>query len=145
MIALISGIFGLLSSGLPNLLEYFKSAQDNKHELELLRLQSELAKIEAQGKLEAVGLETDAQMYHDQIQLALEAMKPTGIPFWDGVNASVRPVLAYAFFGLYATVKIMQWRAGLPWTLWSEEDQALFAGIVSFYFGQRAFRKAGRE
>jgi hypothetical protein len=141
MIAFLSSIIGFLSSGLPHLLDYFKARQDNAHELEMLRVQSELAKIETQGKLNAVGLQTDAQMYHDQIQLAIEAIKPTGIAFMDGLNASVRPVLAYAFFALYAAVKLMQWRAGLPWTLWTEEDQAIFAGIISFYYGQRAFKR----
>jgi len=32
----------------------------------------------------------------------------------------------------------------LPWhmeMLWSLEDQAIFAGIISFYFGQRAMSK----
>ncbi|MBN66591.1 MAG: hypothetical protein CMM94_03370 [Rickettsiales bacterium] len=32
----------------------------------------------------------------------------------------------------------------LPWhmdMLWSTEDQAIFAGIISFYFGQRAMCK----
>ena len=150
MIAFLSSIIGFLSAGLPHLLDYFKARQDNGHELEMLRLQAELAKIEQQGKIEAVGLEADAAMYHDQIQLALEAMKPTGIGFMDGLNASVRPVLAYSFFGLYAAVKLAQWSsfgdAPLPWlvqSLWGTEDQAIFAGIVSFYFGQRAFRKSG--
>ena len=28
-----------------------------------------------------------------------------------------------------------------PWLLWSDEDKAIFAGIISFYFGQRAMSK----
>ena len=152
MIAFLSSILGFLSAGLPHLLEYFKSKQDNGHELEMLRLQAELAKIETAGKVEAVGLQTDAEMYKDQVLLAMEAMKPTGHGFIDALNASVRPVLAYAFFGLYAAVKAAQWYAlgddeVLPWAidkLWNVEDQAIFAGIISFYFGQRAFRKTGQ-
>jgi hypothetical protein len=27
------------------------------------------------------------------------------------------------------------------WVLWQAEDQAIFAGIISFYFGQRAMSK----
>lgn len=141
MIAFLSSIIGFLSAGLPHLLDYFKARQDNAHELDMLRLQTELSKLESQHKLEAVGLQSDAQMYHDQIQLALETLKPTGIAFMDGLNQSVRPVLAYAFFALYTSVKLMQFYANLPWTLWTDEDQAIFAGIISFYFGQRAFRK----
>jgi hypothetical protein len=58
----------------------------------------------------------------------------------------VRPVLAYAFFFLYAVVKFMQLNAittNAPLysfldILWTEDDQAIFAGIISFYYGQRA-------
>ena len=139
MIAFLSSIIGFLSAGLPHLMAFYTARQDHAHELDMMRLQAELAKIETQGKIEAAGLQSDASMYHDQIQLALETLKPTGIGFMDGLNASVRPVLAYAFFILYSAVKILQYRAGLPWTLWQEEDQAIFAGIISFYFGQRAF------
>jgi len=38
-------------------------------------------------------------------------------------------------------VKVMQFSADLPWLLWTAEDQAIFAGIISFYFGQRAMSK----
>lgn len=50
-------------------------------------------------------------------------------------------IIAYSFFLLYTVVKVMQFSAGLPWLLWTEEDQAIFAGIISFYFGQRAMSK----
>jgi hypothetical protein len=65
----------------------------------------------------------------------------TGIRWVDALNGTVRPVIAYSFFILYASVKIMHFSADLPWLLWSEEDQAIFAGIISFYFGQRAMSK----
>lgn len=65
----------------------------------------------------------------------------TGIRWVDVLNCTVCPVIAYSFFLLYATVKLMQFSAGLPWLLWTEEDQAIFAGIISFYFGQRAMAK----
>lgn len=29
----------------------------------------------------------------------------------------------------------------MPWLIWTEEDQAIFAGIISFYFGSRALKK----
>jgi len=57
------------------------------------------------------------------------------------LNGTVRPVIAYSFFALYASVKAIQFSANLPWLLWTAEDQAIFAGIISFYFGQRAMSK----
>ena len=35
----------------------------------------------------------------------------------------------------------LQFSADLPWLLWTTEDHAIFAGIISFYFGQRAMSK----
>ena len=67
----------------------------------------------------------------------------------DALNASVRPVLAYAFFMLYSYAKYMQYQYlvtmltpdDLIDLLWSIEDQAIFASVIGFYFGQRAFAK----
>jgi cellulose synthase/poly-beta-1,6-N-acetylglucosamine synthase-like glycosyltransferase len=69
----------------------------------------------------------------------------------DALNGTVRPVIAYAFFILYALVKLLSYAAVansnvVPFvvlhdTLWTEDDAAIFAGIISFYFGQRAMAK----
>jgi hypothetical protein len=75
----------------------------------------------------------------------------TGIDWVDALNGTVRPIIAYSFFILYATVKIVSLYV-LPTdtstsvsliytTLWTDEDAAIFAGIISFYFGQRAMNK----
>ena len=77
----------------------------------------------------------------------------SGIVWVDAFNAMVRPVLAYAFFSLYSFVKIVhiiiayKQHDSIPLvilieSLWSIEDQAMFAGIVSFYFGQRTMHKS---
>ena len=71
----------------------------------------------------------------------------SNIEWVDALNASVRPVLAYAFFLLYAMVKYGQavmMDTGVL-SLWGEEDQAIFSGIISFYFGQRAFSKMRKK
>lgn len=41
MLSLISTIFGFLASGLPKLMDYFQSKQDQKHELALAAMQNE--------------------------------------------------------------------------------------------------------
>ena len=72
---------------------------------------------------------------------------------------SVRPIITYAFFGLYFLVKCAQFHLllhpTLPWqvnmtmaqalvSLWTEEDIAIFSAIMAFWFGQRALMKAKR-
>jgi len=64
------------------------------------------------------------------------------------LNGSVRPVLAYSFFFMYMTVKYLQYKAIIASAhiieylevLWNIDDQAIFAGVISFYYGQRTFR-----
>lgn len=78
--------------------------------------------------------------------------------YWvDALSGSVRPVLTYLFFATYVVVKAAQFNLllepALPWqaplapaqalvSLWGEEDEAIFAAIISFWFGQRALMKA---
>jgi hypothetical protein len=65
------------------------------------------------------------------------------------INATVRPVLAYSFFGLYTFIKYKQFaylnaEDNIQYFveyLWTIDDKAIFAGIISFYFGQRALMK----
>ncbi len=69
----------------------------------------------------------------------------------DALRASVRPIITYAFFLLFASVKgsalyvlivvegILLAEA-LP-RIWDPETQALFAAAMSFWFGQRALSK----
>ncbi|MBL0319353.1 MAG: hypothetical protein IPP74_08720 [Alphaproteobacteria bacterium] len=94
---------------------------------------------QAQGHQEKLE-ETNAQADIAESQ-ALYKTYTSGIGWVDALNGTVRPVIAYSFFILYATVKVMHFSTNLPWLLWTEEDQAIFSGIISFYFGQRAMSK----
>ena len=61
----------------------------------------------------------------------------------------MRPVLAYAFFAIYSFIKFLQYKIVIASAaiyevidiLWNVDDQAIFAGIISFYFGQRTISK----
>ena len=96
----------------------------------------EQQKLGASQRLEEIQLNADIAESQ-----ALYRTYSTGIRWVDALNGTVRPVIAYSFFILYALVKVMQFSADLPWLLWTAEDQAIFAGIISFYFGQRAMSK----
>ena len=74
------------------------------------------------------------------------------VGFVNGLRGSVRPVLTYAFFILFATCKGvtlyamvntsgMDLSAGLL-AIWDEETQAIFSAIIAFWFGNRAMSKA---
>lgn len=143
MITLFSALLGLIGAAFPDVLQLWRDQQDRQHELKILDMQ---LKQQAQGHSERLS-EIQAQADIGERQ-ALYKTWYNNNPWVDALNGSVRPVLAYAFFLLYAVVKCWQFvvlpDVPMPWQvqeLWQEEDQAIFAGIISFYYGQRAMGK----
>jgi hypothetical protein len=144
MITLLGSLLGFISSAFPDLLKIWRDSADRKHELAILEMQM---RQQAQGhanRLEEIHVQADIAESR-----ALYKTYSTGIKWVDALNGTVRPVLAYAFFFLYASVKWAQiamfmksssFIEALP-LIWQVEDQAIFAGIISFYFGQRAMSK----
>ena len=136
MITLLGSLLGFISAGFPDFLKLFRDAQDNKHELKILAMQMEQQRLGHANRLEEIQVNADIAESR-----ALYKTYNTGIRWVDALNGTVRPVIAYSFFILYAVVKAMQFSADIPAQLWTQEDQAIFAGIISFYFGQRAMAK----
>ena len=71
-----------------------------------------------------------------------------------GLQKSVRPVITYAFFGLFATIEITLLmdavEKGVEFSdavklLWDDETKAIFAAIISFWFGSRAVEKSRKS
>jgi hypothetical protein len=131
MITLIGSLLGFISAMFPDLLKLFRDSQDRKHELKILELQMQQ---QAQGHTNRL----------EEIQVNADIAESRAL------NGTVRPVIAYSFFALYALMKLLSY-AALPehgtsleviyQTLWTADDEAIFAGIISFYFGQRAMAK----
>ena len=77
-------------------------------------------------------------------------MQPTGVKWVDGLRGSVRPVITYAFFGLFIFVEVSaylsltaQGVSGLDAVdaVWDEHTKALFAAVIAFWFGGRAIAR----
>ena len=100
-------------------------------------------------RLEEIGFEADiaesqALYEHDS--------QPSGVKWADGLRASVRLVITYAFFLLFTTVKastlyVLVSEEGLTVIqtlpqVWDLETQVLFAAVMSFWFGQWVLAKA---
>ena len=149
MISLLGTLLGFGTSIVPEILGYFKQAQVNKQELAMLEAKAKYAEqlstlkvqeLDAQAEIE----ETKGLYNHDR------SIDAGG--FVNGLRGSVRPVLTYAFFSLFATIKGvtlyamvstsgMDLTAGLL-TIWDGETQAIFSAIIAFWFGNRAMSKA---
>lgn len=145
MITLLGTLLGFIGSLAPDILKLFQNKQDAKHELAMLQMQKDIQAAGHAAKLEEIGAFADVAE-----SKALYKTWLSGVKWVDALNGTVRPVLAYSFFFLYAGIKLLQFSMigdlsnPLPWqlaALWTEEDQAIFAGIIAFYFGQRQMNK----
>jgi hypothetical protein len=149
MITLLASLAGFISSLIPEIIKYFIDKGDKKHEIQILEYQMKLKKQNNDCSLDEIITNTSLS----EMQSLYKIYK-TGICWVDALNGSVRPVLAYAFFSIYTFIKYLQYKIiavaininEIVTILWSLEDQAIFAGIISFYFGQRALSKIrGRQ
>ena len=99
MITLFASIAGFITSLIPEILRFFKDRLDKSHELQLMDKQIRFSKIAGSKSPEEI------QMTRDVVeQLSLYSTYKTGINWVDALNGSVRPVLAYSFFGMYAAI-----------------------------------------
>jgi hypothetical protein len=131
-------------------LGYFKQNQANKQELKMLEAKAQYAAQLSTLKLQELDAEADIAetkgLYAHDTALAAKGGWVVGL------QASVRPVITYLFMAAFLAVKggmvysliFMQdvdWTTALEVT-WDSETQALFAAIMSFWFGNRAMSKA---
>ena len=145
MLTLLGALLGFFSSSFPEVLKFFNQKRDRAHELAIMDRQIELSKSGQTSRLEEVRLQSETA---EQVALYQHA-KRSNMKWVDALSSSVRPVITYAFFGLYGVIKVSQWlilAQTLPTAqsfvfLWSGEDEALFAAVMSFWFGHRALIK----
>jgi hypothetical protein len=157
--------------GLPKLLDAFQDRADKKHEIQLAQMQTERelqllqAGYVAQQHIEEIKLDeikTQTQSAEkvsliDAQKAEMNAIYAHDIAIGQGASewmvnyrTGVRPTITYGFFGLLMLVEIglflYGWNRGVEFNtlanmLWDDETQALFAAIISFHFGGRAFGK----
>ena len=166
MISLFSTLGGLLISMFPKLMELFQSRNDQKHEAELARIQTErelalaAAGFAAQAKIEEVrtdqvSIQADAAM--TQAAYAHDAkVLERAAPWVSTFVGTVRPVVTYMF-----VLELLFINLGLGWYVWthpemiktvddlirigneifSDEEMAMLGGIIGFWFGSRGQNK----
>lgn len=171
MLTLISSLISFLMGGLPKVLDFFQDRADKKHEIQLAQMQTERelqllqAGYVAQARIEEIKLDeikTQTQSAEkvsliDAQKSEMEAIYAHDIAIGQGASqwminyrTGVRPTITYGFFALLMLVEIglfaYGWNKGVEFKdlakmLWDDETQALFAAIISFHFGGRAFGK----
>jgi len=171
MLTIFSTLVSFLMGGLPKILDFFQDKADKGHELKLAQMQTErelqlaAAGYVAQQHIEEIKLDEirtqtqsaekvsliDAQNAEMQAIYAHDTALSEGTSTWmKDLRASVRPVITYGFFFLLVAIDAtLAWKgitSGVDFNtlanqLWDDETQALFASIIAFHFGGRAFGK----
>lgn len=157
---LLSTFMSFAAGGLPKLLSFFQSKSDNKHELEMARVQNEreLA-LAAQGfaaqqrveeiRADQIAMQTEAATHAALLSHDVEIGK--GASRWIiNLRASVRPIITYIFVIELVAVNAAgfwyAWRTGVPFDgmlekIFSDDEMQILSSIVAFWFGTQAFKK----
>ena len=147
MIALLGSLLGFGSSFLPEILNYFKANQQQAHRMEMMQLETELAQRRSEMKL----VELDKQADIEETKGLYEHDKSIDAGgFINALRGSVRPVVTYAFFGLFVATKVVIMvkvgQSGGDWMqavglMWDDTTAGLFSATLAFWFGNRAISK----
>ena len=149
---LLGSVLGFGGSVVPAITDHFKTKANNKFELE---------KMGKMAELHAAGFDQEFRMYetkaddneHDRlVQHDISINQGTG--FIAGLQKSVRPIITYCFFGLFCAIEVTLLMQALENgksisdslnILWDDDTKAIFAAIISFWFGSRAIDKSRRK
>ena len=130
MLSLLGSLLGFAGSAAPAVMDHITTKQNN-YDMKMFEKQ-------------AADKEHERLIQHDTT-----IAQSTG--FIAGLQKSVRPVITYAFFGLFATIEITLLMDAIEkgtefneaiQLLWDDDTKAIFAAIISFWFGSRAIDKA---
>ena len=149
MISLLGTLMGFGTSIVPEILGYFKQKQANEQQLKMLEAKAKYA--DQISKLKVEELDAEAEIAETKGLYEHDRSIDAG-GFINGLRGSVRPVITYMFFLMFASVKgtmiyAMISNQNIDWTMavdtaWDDETAAIFSAIIAFWFGNRAMSKA---
>jgi len=149
---LLGGLLGGAFRLAPEILKWFDRQGERSHELAMQDKALEFEKLRGAQRMAEIGASADAAWNTGAIEALKAAVasqgQPSGIKWVDGLSSSVRPVITYWFMALYCAAKTAAFAAavssGADWVTgvlhaWTEADQALWAGVLNFWFLGRVF------
>jgi len=148
MLSLLGSVVGFAGSAVPAIMGHFEKKNQQKTDLEALKLKLDARKEGAEIDLQMFEAKAADEEHKRLIEHDISMSKDTGII--GSLRKSVRPVITYLFFTLFVAVEgitiyaLLQTGAdpiAIKETVWTDETQAIFAAIISFWFGSRALSK----
>jgi len=154
---LLGGLLGGAFRLAPEILKWLDRNGERGHELSMQDRALEFEKIRGAQRMDEIGAGADAAWNVGAIETLREAVRTqgekTGVRWADALSSSVRPVITYWFMALYCAAKtaafVAALNAGASWGTavlhaWTEADQALWAGVLNFWFLGRTLDKMNR-
>lgn len=149
---LLGGLLGGAFRLAPEILKWFDRKDERQHELAMQDKALDFEKLRGAQKMAEIGAHADAAWNVGAIETLRDAVRAqgekTGARWADALSCSVRPVITYWLMALYCAAKTAAFaaavNAGAGWGAaiehaWTEADQALWAGVLNFWFLGRVF------
>ena len=154
---LLGGLLGGAFRLAPELLKWLDRKGERGHELAMQDKALEFEKLRVAQKMAEIGANSDAAWNTGALEALKDAVRgqgeKTGVDWANALSSSVRPVITYWLMALYCSAKTAAFvaaiHAGAGWETtivhaWTEADQALWSGILNYWFLSRTLEKAGR-
>ena len=151
---LLGGLLGGAFRLAPEILKWFDRQGERGHELAMQDKALEFEKLRGASRMAELGAASDGAWNAGAIEALRDAVrtqgKKTGVAWADALSSSVRPIITYWLMALYCAAKTVAFvaalNAGAGWgaavlAAWTEADQALWAGVLNFWFLGRVFDK----
>ena len=152
---LLGGLLGGAFRLAPEFLKWLDRKGERGHELAMQDKALEFEKVRGASRMAEIGATADATWSTGAMEAFKEAVagqgRPSGVKWADALSTSVRPIITYWFMALYCAAKaaafVAALNAGAGWgaaalAAWSEADQALWSGVLNFWFLGRVFERA---
>lgn len=149
---LLGGLLGGAFRLAPEILKWLDRDGERSHELSMQDKALEFEKLRGAQRMGEIGASADSAWNTGAIEALRDAVRgqgeKTGVAWADSLSSSVRPVITYWFMALYCAAKTAAFvaavTAGAGWSTeiqhaWTEADQALWAGVLNFWFLGRVF------
>jgi len=152
---LLGGALGGLFRLAPELLKWLDRVGERTHELAMQDKALAFEQLRGAQRMEEVVAQNQGAWNTGAFGALREALagqgQPSGVAWVDALSTSVRPVITYWFMALYCAAKtavfIAALQGGTQWTVavqasWTDADQALWSGVLNFWFIGRVFERA---
>ena len=152
---LLGGLLGGVFRLAPEILKWMDRKGERGHELAMQDKALEFERVRGASRMAEIGATADTAWNTGALEAFKEAVagqgRPSGVKWADALSTSVRPIITYWFMALYCAAKaaafVAALNAGAGWgaavlAAWSDADQALWSGVLNFWFVGRVFDRA---